>query len=719
MSTSASQIVSHYRLIELIGRGAMGEVWLAEDTQLPRQVAVKLLPRHLSQDREAVERLLREAQAAASVDHPGVVTVYEAGLADDRPYLVMQRVEGDTLEKRLARGPLPVAEALAIASRIADALAEVHALGIVHRDLKPSNIVLTSRGPKLLDFGVASVKGSPRLTATGVAVGTPLAMSPEQVKGLPPDNRSDLWSLGVTLYQSLTGRMPFAGASLEAVTYQLLNAQPPAPGTLRSDVQPDLDYIVMKLLRKDPAHRYARAEDLLADLASCGASAAAGAAPATGAAAGEPAGPPRLAVLEFEVMSSDADDAFLADGLADDLVVDLTRLGGLHVASRGETSAYKDRSVPPRTIARELGVDFVLLGSVRRAGNRARINVQLVRATDGYALWAERFDRTLDDLFEVQAEVSKRVVAALQVALRPGEQEMLDRAPTKSPEAYTFYLRAREHIALRRRAGLLAAEELLVRAIELDPKFALAHAALAQTHALRAMGWFAGREMADRAQPHAQRALELEPDLLEGHLAMAMVHRIRDEHEPLLREIERVVTMNPDHEEAQEWAAWSYMASGQPERAVAMLERLVARRSEALAPAMWLGSCYEMLGREAAAARANDLLGDRLIERVRKHPEDIYARSLLASQLVRTGQIEAGIAQVEKTVAAAPDEGRIRYNAACTLARAGMPDRAIEQLKAGIRNIPEYLTDWPRRDPDLVSLHDHPEFIRMFGKAER
>ncbi|TMQ53533.1 MAG: hypothetical protein E6K72_08340 [Candidatus Eisenbacteria bacterium] len=442
--------ISHYRLLQPLGRGAMGEVWLAEDTQLPRQVAVKLLPSTLTQDPEAVDRLLREAQAAASVDHPAVVTVYEAGLDAGRPYLVMQRAEGETLEERLARGPLPIADAIDLAVKIADALAEVHALGIVHRDLKPANVILTARGPKVLDFGVASLRGSPRLTATGIAVGTPYAMSPEQMKGLPPDNRSDLWALGVMLYQALTGKRPFEGASFEAVMHAVLNTQPPPPSALGSGIGPDLDFIVMKLLRKDAAHRYARAEELIADLTSCEACRAEPG--ASSRALREAPRPPRLAVLPFEVMSADSDDAYLAAGLAEDLIVDLTRLGGLTVASRAEVAPYRDRAVPPRTLARELAADYVLLGSVRRAGNRARISTQLVRASDGHALWADRFDRTLEDLFDVQAEVSKRIVEALHLALKPGEREMLDRAPTRSAEAYRFYLRAREimEVAARR-----------------------------------------------------------------------------------------------------------------------------------------------------------------------------------------------------------------------------------------------------------------------------
>ena len=706
----ASETISHYRLIELLGRGAMGEVWLADDTQLPRRVAVKLLPLHLAEDHEAVDRLLREAQAAASVDHPAVVTVYDAGLHEGRPYIVMQRVEGETLAERLERGPLEIGEAIELTLRIADALAEVHALGIVHRDLKPANIVLTARGPKILDFGIASIKGSPRMTAVGTAIGTPLAMSPEQLKGLPPDNRADLWALGVILYEALTGRSPFAGPSFEAVASAVLNLAPPAPSTLRAGVGPDLDFMVAKLLRKDPAHRYARAEDLIADLSGCDAC-------RTVAAPAGPAATPRLAVLYFEVLSAEADDAFLAAGLTEDLIVDLTRVEGLRVASRGEVMPYRDRPLPPRTLARELGADFVLMGSVRRADQRARISAQLVRATDGQGIWAERFDRTLEDLFDVQAEVSRRIVEALQVTLKPGEREMLDRAPSRSPEAYGFYLRARDLLDQRTRETSFAAEEMLRRALELDPEFALAHAALGECYAGRALGWYAGIEAADQALPHARRALELEPDLLEGHLVLAMVHRLKGEPEKLLPAIERILAMDPDHIEALEWTGWSYMAMGRPERALKLLERAIERRPNFFMAHSWLENCLEMLGREADALREARQLKEVLLEELRRHPDNVHVRSLLAGNLMRLGEPDAAIAQAARSVAMAPNDGRIRYNAACTYARGGMTERAMAELKEAVRNVPTYVSDWPKRDPDLASLHDLPEFIRMFGKA--
>jgi non-specific serine/threonine protein kinase len=703
-------MIAHYRLIEPLGRGGMGEVWLAEDTQLPRRVAVKLLPVQVSGDAEAVERLVREARATASIDHPAVASVYEAGVQDGRPYLVMQQFDGETLASRLERGPLDVDEVVALATAVADALAEVHALGIVHRDLKPSNIMLTARGPRILDFGVARAKDATDVTATGGLVGTPVAMSPEQIEGRSLDNRTDLWALGVVLYQGLTGKLPFAGRTYAAVFQQVLHLEPEPPSAHRPGIAPELDFIVMKLLRKAPEHRYPRAEDLLADLASCRSGRAGAPSPILRVVA---VATPRLAVLPFEVLSPSDEDALLARGLAEDLIVDLTRVAGLSIASRAEVAGYDGRDLPPRTLARELGVDYLVTGSVRRLGNRARISAQLVRAADGHILWAERFDRTLEDLFAVQEEVSRRIVDALQVTLRPGEREILGRVPTRNTEAYALYLRARELLG-KSRAENLRAERLLEQALDLDPSFALAHAALGECYAVGGLRWWADLAVADRALDCARRALELEPGLPDAYYVEMMVRRLQGRPEEVLRAIEQVLATNPDDGQAREWAAWSYMALGQPERALPVLERMTHRYT-ALS---WLSNCHQMLGRPADAQRYLVQLRERLVEEVRRDPEAVHQRSLLGVTLVRLGEGDSGIAQAERAVALAPDDGRLHYNAACAYALAGRSEDAIEQLRQGVANLPSYAADWPRRDPDLASLHGHPEFRRLFGAGE-
>ena len=712
--------LSHYRLLEPLGQGAMGEVWLAEDLELPRKVAIKLLARHLAEDRDAIERLLREARAAASIDHPNVVTVFEAGTAGGQPFLVMQRVEGETLERRLARGAMPVAEAIAMARGVADALAEVHALGIVHRDLKPSNIMITARGPKVLDFGIAAARGVAQLTQAGLVVGTPLFMSPEQVQGLPPDNRSDLWALGVVLYQALTGVAPFSGSNLAAIGQSILHERPVKPSQKNGSVPPGVDALVMKLLRKEPDHRYSRAEDLIADLATCLQSTEDSldtrtmtAAPARPAA--RPA--PRLAVLYFEVLSAEADDAFLADGLTEDLIVDLARVASLRVAARGEVRPFRGRDLPPRTLARELNVDYILQGSVRRAGQRARISAQLVRASDGHATWAERFDRSLEDLFDVQAEVSRRIVEALQVSLRPAEREMLERAPTRNREAYTLYLRGHALVDENRRDSNLRAETCLRQAVALDPDFALAHALLARALANRATSWWAGTEMVEKARPHALRAIELDPDLPEGHLALSLIHRLAGNAAGVIEEVEKAADPDTTDLEILQWAGWSYLTQGMPEKAVEILERghrLHPRHYRILSS---LIDCKMLLKRDAEVERHLRDLREMLVEILDHDPENFDARIILAINLAQLGEHAAGVAQAERAIASSPDDGRVRYNAACTFAHAGEPERAIEQLRILTQITPDHPTDWVQRDPDLATLHDHPEFVRMFGKA--
>jgi adenylate cyclase len=334
-------------------------------------------------------------------------------------------------------------------------------------------------------------------------------------------------------------------------------------------------------------------------------------------------------------------------------------------------------------------------------------------------VWAERFDRTLEDLFDVQAEVSKHIVEALQVRLAPAEQEMLKRAPTKSAEAYARYLEARALLDQRRYDSNKKAEVLLQQAIAEDPRFALAHATLGELYAQRALSWWEGLEAVEQAEPPAHRALAIEPDLLEAHLVQAMIHRLRGEPGKLLRALERLLALDPDSAEALHYAAWSYMALGRYEEARPILRRIVDRHPDRLLAPGWLADIDELQGRETeATARLHQLALDRALDVVRREPHNWHAQSILAIQLIRTGDREQALAQAERVAAGVPaHEGQARYNVACAFARLGLADRAIKELREATSRLPSYINDWPKRDPDLASLHDHPEFIKMFGKA--
>jgi len=527
------------------------------------------------------------------------------------------------------------------------------------------------------------------------------------VKGGAIDGRVDLWALGVVLYRALTGRPPFDGESPERVLYAIVNDAPAPPAAVRREIPADLDHVVRKLLRKDPSHRYQRADEVLADLRAMNSGHASDATHVSRER--------RLAVLYFEVLSDDADDAYLATGLTEDLIVDLTRVTGLSVVPRSEVRAYRARPLPARTIARELDVDFVLTGSVRRAGRRARVTVELVRGIDGQLVWSERFDRTIVDLFDVQTEVSRKIVEALAVRLSPDDRALLEKRPTKNDEAYRLLLRARELLDQETQDGARRAIELLKSAIDLDPEFAQAHAVLAEAYAQSAGRWWAGGEASDLAILHARRALDLQPGLLEAHIALCRAHRNKGDNEATLEHGRRALEISPDCPDTLEAVGWAFAAGGDPKAARPLFERLVVLRPDCSTAHTWLINTLKMLNDRAAESEARERFVEAALRVLRRDPADALTRSRLAASYADVGNKPVAMAQGKRAVELWPDDSQIRYNFACVLARLGEPDLAIEQLRLAVKGLENFSRSWHLRDPDLKSLHGHPDFRRLFG----
>jgi eukaryotic-like serine/threonine-protein kinase len=515
------QSVSHYRILEHLGAGGMGVVYKAEDLRLGRTVALKFLPPDLTRDKAAKERFLREAQAASALDHPHICTIYGFDeTADGRLFLAMAYYDGETLLRRIAPGPLPPGEAVRIAMQIAEGLAKAHAHGIVHRDVKPANVMVTADGVvKLLDFGLASLPDVTAMTGRGLALGTLSYMAPEQARGDAVDGRVDLWALGVVLYQMLSGRLPFAGDSAPTVLYRILHVTPDAVHLSRAGIPLELSRIVGRALIKEPADRYQSADEMLSDLRSYQLRADSGA-----RALFVDRQLPSIAVLAFSDMSPEKDQDYLCEGIADELINALAGLGGLHVAARTSSFQFKGQAYDVRRIGERLGVRTVLEGSVRKAGSRLRITVQLINASDGYHLWSERYDREMDDVFALQEEIARAVVNTLKVHLTAGSEAPLMRRHTDDLEAYHLYLQA-QYYWTRRYAGFLTkAMEYFERAIARDPRYALAHAGLANAYSVLGLyGLVAPKEAFPRAAAAARRALELDQGLPEAHQAMAFV----------------------------------------------------------------------------------------------------------------------------------------------------------------------------------------------------
>ncbi|OGD28014.1 MAG: hypothetical protein A2028_02195 [Candidatus Aminicenantes bacterium RBG_19FT_COMBO_59_29] len=504
--------ISHYKILEKLGEGGMGVVYEAEDTKLRRTVALKFLPPGLTRDPQARARFVQEAQAAAALDHPNICSVFEIGEAEGATYIVMPCIKGRSLKQRIAAGPLSLEEALDIAGHVAEGLKEAHERGILHRDIKPANIMLTEKGrAMIMDFGLAKLTGSADMTRTLAVMGTVAYMSPEQARGEAVDQRTDIWSFGATLYEILTGEMPFGRKSDQALVYSILHETPEALTRLRSEIPLQLERIVQKALEKDKSRRYQNMAEILDDLKAVRAS---------GLSASQPE--KSIIVLPFENISADPKQDYFCDGMTEELISDLSKIHALRVISRTSSMMFKGTKKDLPTIAREVHVRYVLEGSVRKAGNNLRITAQLIDASTDAHLWAEKYGGTLDDIFDIQEKVSRSIADALRLKLTPEETERLIERPIPSPLAYEFYLKARGEILKWTEAGLENALRYLQSGLEIVGDNALLYAGMAYVHfqyvnlGLKEKEY--GRKQAD---DFVRKAFALDPDSSEASFVRA------------------------------------------------------------------------------------------------------------------------------------------------------------------------------------------------------
>ncbi len=686
----------------------MGVVYKAIDTKLDRTVALKFLPPHLSASDENKSRLLQEAKAAAALSDPAILSIYEINEQDDRMFLVMEFIQGKTLRQYM-RGlktgaGIPVQQAIDWMLHISGGLKAAHSRNIVHRDIKPENVMVTPDNRiKIMDFGLAKLKGSAGLTKTGVSLGTLSYMSPEQAQGIKTDHRTDIWSLGVVFFEMLTGEVPFTAEHDAALIYLIANEDPPAPSAFDRKIPLQLDVFVKKILEKDTGRRFQSIQEVIDTLVFIkGELEEAVSSDRTKS----------IAVLPFENISPEKDSEYFSDGLTEELIIHLSRLKDIGVVSRTTTMQYKGTKKDIKTIGRELGARYIIEGSVRKFQDNLRIAVQLIDVDSDRQLWAESYKGKLADVFDIQEQVSKQIVDALMVKLSPTERIILSKRPTANAEAFDYNLRARNYFYRLTKSGLNLAIQLFTKAIELDPRYAEAYAGLGEAHALHYATFERNESWLEKAIEYSLKALMYDTNLSEAYAALGLAYFYQEKYDEAHTSIQKSIELDANNFFGYWILGRLYFTTDREHESVEPFEKVIALNPDFYTAYSDLRMVYQKLDKQDKIREVNEKTFEFFPRYLAKNPDDARARLFYAQDLANHGRLDDAKTEMTTALELSPNDAVMFYNAACFFASIGEKKDSInalaQALAAGFHQI-----EWIKRDPDLNLIREEPGYLEL------
>ncbi|HTK82607.1 MAG TPA: protein kinase [Bacteroidota bacterium] len=700
------QTISHYKILEKLGEGGMGVVYKAQDTKLDRFVAIKFLPPHLSSSEENKARFIQEAKATAALNHSNILNVYEINESDAGTFFVMEFIDGHTLKTYIANlksgEVITSKQAIDWTVLIAKGLKAAHEKGIVHRDIKPENIILTKEGqPKIMDFGIAKLKGGTGLTKTGASMGTLNYMSPEQAQGLSADHRSDIWSLGVTLYEMLTGEQPFKAEHEAALLYLINHEEPPVPSALDRKISHPIDAAVMKMLEKDRAVRFQSMDEVISTLESVRSDIESSSTKTKA-----------IAVLPFDNISQDKENDYFGDGLTEEIIANLSRLKDMRVVSRTTTMQYKGTKKDIKTIGRELAARYIMEGSVRKFQDNLRITAQLIDVETDTQLWAETYKGTLADVFDIQEQVSKQIVDALMVKLSPTEKVVLTKRATLNAEAFDCNLRARNFLYRRTKNTINFAIQLFKKAIELDPRYASAYAGLGEAYASLYHDVERTEHYLDKAIESSLKALMYDSSLSEAYAALGLAYYNKKSIDEAITSSQKAIELDPNNFLGYWILGRIYHNTDKDREAAVVFEKVIKLNPDFYSVYGDLQIVYARLGEKE---KHKEILTMALVVYARylsQHPDDARGHMYFATDLAQVGRRDEAKVEAAKAMELSPDDPLMLYNATCFYSQMGEKKLAIEAIKnaiaAGYANY-----EWLKRDSDLDPIRDEPEYIEL------